>query len=216
MGSSLRSDNRSCLAPRQVESIYDPSYTTSSPSSHSSRTCHECLAEQADERSFLRFDLETIHIEHEAGKNQECQCIGKEYAPAEQDPQEAQIHRIARQTIDAGTTCADEESGFMGLTVVWALLNEKIPNPATAVPISTAPIMQIRRAGKTNSRAGAAQAIHHMIPPARSTRASGGIFSSKRCMESISSLSCVPASFTAGRVLTHDTRAGEVLTMPAS
>jgi hypothetical protein len=57
--------------------------------------------------------LETIHIQNESRKNQESRRVREEYAPAGQDPQEAQIHRIARQSIDAGTTSADEESGFI-------------------------------------------------------------------------------------------------------
>src|SRR5687768_7367698 len=93
------------------------------------------------------------------------------------------------------TTRADDESGFIGLTVVLALRNEKIPIPATAMPMITAPTAQMRRAGKANLNAGAAQAVHHINPPVRSTRARGGTFNSKRCMGSIQFLRRFPASF---------------------
>ncbi len=95
----------------------------------------------------------------------------------------------------------------MGLTVVLARLNENTPIPAMVMPISTAPAAQMSPAGKVNSRAGVAQVMIHMNPPASSMRATGGTVNSKRCMGSIQCFVAVPTSCTEPRESTHDTRA---------
>ena len=80
------------------------------------------------------------------------------------------------------TTSADEESGFMGLTVVLALRNEKTPIAATTNPIATVAAAKTCRAGQATSRDGTVRATNHINAPVTNTTATGGTFKSKVCI----------------------------------
>ena len=70
------------------------------PSAYPRRVLKKLLPEQSRHRSFLRFDLEAIHIEDEGRKKEKGQDIRQIQGPADQNEQHAEIHRVARVTID--------------------------------------------------------------------------------------------------------------------
>src|SRR5512147_3059704 len=76
------------------------------------------------------------------------------------------------------TTKLEDDSGFIGLTVVPASLNASTPHAATMAP-RAATIADISvLAGKTNPYPGIAQAVSHINAAVKMTSSSGGILSS--------------------------------------
>ncbi len=61
----------------------------------------ERLPKQSSQRSFFWFDLEAIHVEDEGGKKEKGQGVSQIQCPCSQDEQQAEIHRVARKTIDS-------------------------------------------------------------------------------------------------------------------
>src|SRR5438309_11382183 len=84
------------------------------------------------------------------------------------------------------TTNEDAESGFMGLTVVPARLNEAIPNPMMTTPATATVTEKKRCAGNMSPNAGMAREASHMSAARTRPRTSGGTFNSSTCMASAS------------------------------
>src|SRR5207249_8131446 len=82
------------------------------------------------------------------------------------------------------TTNEDVDSGFMGLTVVPARLNEVIPNPIMTTPATATVTEKKRCAGNMSPNAGMAHEASHMSAAMRRPTARGGIFNSSTCMAS--------------------------------
>ena len=81
-----------------------PPIETVAPSDPPTRSRHvlkKLMSEYSRQRSFLRFDLETIHVEDEGRKKEKGQGVRQIECPPDQDEQHAEIHRIARVTIDS-------------------------------------------------------------------------------------------------------------------
>src|SRR5438094_908492 len=82
------------------------------------------------------------------------------------------------------TTNEDAESGFMGLTVVPARLNEAVPNPIMTTPATATVTEKKRCAGNMSPNAGMAREANHISAAMRRPTAGGGIFNSSTCMAS--------------------------------
>ena len=82
------------------------------------------------------------------------------------------------------TTKEDDDSGFMGLTVVLARLNETTPDPLMTTP-ATATITEKRmRAGNVNPNVGRAHVTSHISAAMRRPNTRGGTFNSRTCLAS--------------------------------
>ena len=71
------------------------------------------------------------------------------------------------------------QSGFMGLTVVLAHLNETTPERQMTAPSSARLADERRFAGNLKSRAGVADEAHHMSAATITPSATGGSFNSR-------------------------------------
>src|SRR6476661_11148683 len=76
------------------------------------------------------------------------------------------------------TTSEDVVSGFMGLTVVRACLNETIPKPLMMAPKTATLNAKTLREGNSNRKVGMAHEASHMSAATRRMSATGGIFNS--------------------------------------
>jgi hypothetical protein len=74
------------------------------------------------------------------------------------------------------TTRDDVESGLMGLTLVFARLNETTPERQMAAPTSARLAEERKLAGNLTSRAGVADAVHHISAATMTPSATGGTF----------------------------------------
>src|SRR6266478_4423425 len=76
------------------------------------------------------------------------------------------------------TTRDDVESGLMGLTVVFARLNETTPERQMTAPSSAGLADERKLAGNLKSRAGVADAAHHISAATITPSATGRTFNS--------------------------------------
>src|SRR5437773_11775000 len=76
------------------------------------------------------------------------------------------------------TTRDDVESGLMGLTIVFARLNETTPERQMTAPISARLADERKLAGNLKSRAGVADAAHHISAATITPSATGRTFNS--------------------------------------
>src|SRR3954454_4325619 len=74
------------------------------------------------------------------------------------------------------TTRDDVESGLMGLTLVFACLNETTPERHMAAPTRPRLADDRKLAGNLTSRAGVADAVHHISAATMPPSATGGTF----------------------------------------
>jgi hypothetical protein len=74
------------------------------------------------------------------------------------------------------TTRDDAESGVMGLTLVFARLNETTPERQMTAPTSARLADERKIAGNLTSRAGVANAAHHISAATMTPSATGGTF----------------------------------------
>ena len=85
------------------------------------------------------------------------------------------------------TISDDVESGFIGLTVVFARRNDTTPERHVTTPISARPTDKRGCAGRTKSKRGAADEAIHMSAATITTSATGGSFNARpfcRCCRS--------------------------------